>query len=135
MVNKISHVGIATRSIDSALGFYRLLGLEPEKIETHDQQKVRAVLLRIGQSSVELLEALDEDSPIARFVEKRGEGIHHISMEVEDLEKQLDILQAADVCLVGKGAEFGVEGGRIVFVHPRSTGGVLIELCQPAAGE
>ena len=134
MVRRIDHVGIATRSIDSALGFYRHLGLELETVEVNEEQKVRVALLRIGESAVELLEATETDSPISRFIEKRGEGVHHICLEVDDLQAHLETLESRGITLVSDRPTKGSQGRRIAFVHPESAGGVLVELSESKAG-
>jgi methylmalonyl-CoA epimerase len=134
MVKRIAHVGIATRSVTEAARFYRLLGLEVDSVESNEEQKVKAALLSVGNSALELLEATDDDSPVQRFIEKRGEGIHHITFEVEDIEETLGTLRAGNISLVNESPVKGIEGRLVAFVHPRSTGGVLIELTQTVEG-
>lgn len=132
MIRKIAHIGIATRSIAVVSEFYKLLGLEIDKVEAVEDQKVRVALLRVGESSVELLEGTDKDSPISRFIESRGEGIHHVSFEVDDLSAQIESLKAKNIKLIDEVPRRGADGRLIAFIHPHSTGGVLVELCQPA---
>jgi len=134
MVKRIAHVGIATRSVADAARFYEILGLEVEAVELNEEQKVKAALLRVGESALELLEATGGDSPIARFIEKRGEGIHHITFEVDDIEKELATLRAENVSLINETPSEGVDGMLVAFIHPSSTGGVLIELTQTLEG-
>ena len=134
MVTRIAHVGIATRSVDDAARFYELLGLEVDSVEVHADQKIKAAFLRVGDSALELLEATDEESPVARFIDKRGEGIHHITLEVDDLENELSKLQAEDIRLINEKPVEGVEGRLVAFVHPGSAGGVLVELTQSIEG-
>lgn len=128
---KLDHIGIAVRSLEAALRFYRdTLGLRLAGIETIAAEKVRVAMLPLGESRIELLEATAADSPIARFLDKRGEGIHHIALEVRQLEPHLRQLEAAGVrVLPGKG-EYGASGHRYAFLHPASCGGVLVELVE-----
>lgn len=129
--SQIDHLGIAVRSIDEASTFYRdVLGLPPEGPEEVPDQQVRLVFFRIGEVRVELLEPTSDDSPIARFLEKRGPGLHHIAYQVEDLPTTLAALKSAGVQLVDETPRDGAQGMKIAFVHPKSTGGVLTELCQ-----
>ena len=132
MIRRIAHVGIATRSIEEAAAFYRILGLEIDSRERVSEQRVEIAMLRLGESAIELLEATGPDSPVSRFIQKRGEGIHHISIEVDDLAGLLQRLREAKVQLIDETPRRGGDGQLIAFVHPRSAGGVLVELCQPA---
>ncbi len=128
---KISHLGIATKGIDEALKFWQdALGLENIHAEEVAEQKVRVAMLPIGETRIELLEATSEDSPIANFIEKRGGGIHHIAVEVENIEESLAKLKAEGARLIDEQPRVGAEGCLIAFVHPSSTGGVLLELIQ-----
>jgi methylmalonyl-CoA/ethylmalonyl-CoA epimerase len=135
MVKKIAHVGIATRSIAVAAEFYKSLGLDVDTIEVVEDQKVKVAILGVGDSAIELIEPTGDDSPVQRSIEARGEGIHHITFEVEDLEKQLGILKERNIKLIDQHPRPGAEGCMIAFVHPDSTGGVLVELSQPGSGE
>jgi methylmalonyl-CoA epimerase len=128
---KLDHIGVAVRSLDRALAFYRdALGMPCGGIEEVPAEKVRVALLPLGETRIELLEATAPDSPIARFIEKRGEGIHHIALEVAGLDAHLKRLEAAGVrVLPGKG-EYGASGHRYAFLHPASCGGVLVELVE-----
>ena len=131
---KIDHIGIATRGIDDAAKFYRdVLGLEVVGTEEVAEQKVRVAMLAIGESRIELLEATSEDSPISRFLEKRGPGIHHIAVRVEDIRAALANLRAKGARLIDEEPRQGAGGCLVAFVHPSSTGGVLLELVQPVA--
>ena len=134
MIKRIAHVGIATRSISTAAQFYRMLGLEVESEEVVEEQKVRVGLIRVGESAIELLEATDTDSAVERFLERRGEGIHHITFEVDNLKEKLADLRAQGIELIDESPRLGSGDQWIAFVHPRSTGGVLVELCQPVGG-
>ncbi len=130
MIRRLAHVGIATRSLESLSRLYQDLGLEVESTETVADQKVRAAILPVGDTAVELLEGTEPDSVISRFVEKRGEGIHHIAFEVDDLREDLRRLRERNVDLIDEVPRTGAEGRLIAFIHPRSTGGVLVELTQ-----
>jgi len=128
---KLDHIGVAVRSLDQALQFYRdTLGMPCAGIEDVSAEKVRVAMLPLGDTRIELLEATAADSAIARFIEKRGEGIHHIAIEVSGLDAHLKRLEAAGVrILPGKG-EYGASGHRYAFLHPASCGGVLVELVE-----
>lgn len=126
---RIAHVGIAVRALDELLPFYRdVLGL-PE-VELDDADGARIAGLAAGESLVELLEADAPDSPIARFVAKRGPGIHHICFAVDDLDAALDRCRTAGIRLIDETPRRGAEGRRIAFLHPGATGGVLVELTE-----
>ncbi len=128
---KINHLGIATNGIDEALKFWEnALGLENVHTETVEDQKVRVAMLPIGESRIELLEATSEDSPITKFLEKRGGGIHHIAVEVEDIESALAKLKSEGMRLIDEKPRIGAEGCLVAFVHPASANGVLLELVQ-----
>jgi methylmalonyl-CoA/ethylmalonyl-CoA epimerase len=128
---KISHLGIATKGIDEALKFWQdALGLENVHTETVEDQKVRVAMLPLGETNIELLEPTAEDSPIRKFLEKRGGGIHHIAVEVENIEASLAKLKAEGMRLIDEQPRLGAEGCLVAFVHPSSAGGVLMELVQ-----
>ena len=128
---KINHLGIATKGIDEALKFWSdALGLENVHTETVEDQKVRVAMLPIGESRVELLEPTSDDSPISKFLEKRGPGIHHIAVEVDDIEVALVRLKAQGMRLIDEHPRLGAEGCLVAFVHPSSANGVLLELVQ-----
>jgi methylmalonyl-CoA epimerase len=130
---KINHLGIATRRIDEALKFWEdALSLENVHTEVVEDQKVRVAMLPIGESRIELLEPISDDSPISKFLEKRGGGIHHIAVEVEDIEASLARLKEKGMRLIDETPRFGAEGCLVAFVHPASTNGVLLELVQTA---
>jgi methylmalonyl-CoA epimerase len=130
---KLDHLGIAVRSVDEKLKFYRdALGFTVSATETVEAEKVRVAMLPMGESRIELLEPTAEDSTVARFLEKRGEGLHHIALSVDNLDAQLKRLEEQGVkVLPGKG-EYGAGGHRYAFLHPSSCGGVLIELVELA---
>lgn len=128
---RIDHLGIAVRSIDNAIEFYeRLLGLAAGGREEVPQEKVRVAMLPAGESRLELLEATSEDSPIARFIARRGEGLHHVALRVPDLAAAVAALRAAGARLVNENIQIGAGGHRYIFVHPGSAGGVLLELVE-----
>ena len=128
---KINHLGIATKGIDEALKFWsNALGLENVHTEVVEDQKVRVAMLPLGESRIELLEPTSEDSPISKFLEKRGGGIHHIAVEVDDIEAALAKLKSQGMRLIDEIPRTGAENCLVAFVHPASAGGVLLELVQ-----
>lgn len=132
VVEKIAHIGIAVESIETWIGYYRdILGLEHSGSEEVPEQKVRVTFLSIGDSNIELLEPTSDDSPIAKFLEKRGSGIHHIAIQVDDIEAALARHHEAGAMLIDNEPRIGAHNMKIAFIHPKSSGGVLIELCEP----
>ena len=128
---KINHLGIATKGIDEALKFWSdALGLENVHTEIVEDQRVRVAMLPIGESRIELLEPTSEDSPISKFLETRGGGIHHIAVEVDDITASLAKLKSQGMRLIDEEPRFGAEGCLVAFVHPAATNGVLLELVQ-----
>jgi methylmalonyl-CoA epimerase len=128
---KINHLGIATKGIDEALKFWEdALGLENVHTEIVEDQKVRVAMLPLGESRIELLEPISNDSPISKFLEKRGGGIHHIAVEVEDIEASLKSLKDKGMRLIDETPRIGAEDCLVAFVHPSSANGVLLELVQ-----
>ncbi len=128
---KINHLGIATKGIDEALKFWEnALGLENVHTETVEDQKVRVAMLPIGDARIELLEPTSDDSPISKFLERRGGGIHHIAVEVENIEQALEKLKSEGMRLIDETPRIGAEGCLVAFVHPASANGVLLELVQ-----
>lgn len=128
---KIDHLGIATRGIEEALRFWEdALGLENVHTETVDDQKVRVAMLLLGESRIELLEPTSDDSPISRFLDKRGGGLHHIAIRVDDIEAALARLKEKGMRLIDESPRIGAEGCRVAFVHPSAANGVLLELVQ-----
>jgi len=128
---KINHLGIATKGIDEALKFWSdALGLENVHTETVEDQKVRVAMLPLGESRIELLEPTSADSPISKFLEKRGGGIHHIAVEVENIESTLEKLRSQGMRLIDESPRIGAEGCLVAFVHPAASNGVLLELVQ-----
>ena len=129
----VDHIGIAVRSLDERLALYRALGLEVEGREDVPSEKVRVAFLPAEGTRIELLEATSPDSPIAAFIEKRGEGMHHVCLRVDDIRAAMASLKAQGVQLLSDEPRPGAHGSRVCFVHPRSAGGVLIELSQAKA--
>lgn len=129
---KINHVGIAVRNIEKALSFYRdQLGLTVETMETVEHEHVRVAYLPIGNSYIELLEPTSKRSTIDHFINKYGEGIHHIALEIDDLQERYNRFKEREICFLNDQIKEGAKGSEITFIHPNRTHGVLIELCQP----
>ena len=131
MLTKINHIGIAVQSLDASIPFYRdNLGMAFAGIEEVLEQKVRVAMLTVGESKIELLEPTSAESPVAKFIEKNGTGIHHIAYEVADIEAAIAKLLAEGARMVDEKPRNGAHGTRIAFIHPKSSLGVLTELCQ-----
>lgn len=126
----IDHLGIAVKSLTAAKGIYEKLGLSVSPEETVEHEQVRLVMVPVGQSRLELLEATSENSTIAKFIAKRGEGLHHVCLKVPDLAATVIRLKKDGVRLVSEDIKSGAGGHRYIFIHPSSTGGVLLELVQ-----
>ncbi len=130
-VDKIDHIGIAVESIEEALSYYRdTLGLAYAGTEDVPEQKVRVAFLDIGESRIELLEPTADDSPISKFLEKRGSGVHHVAVRVDSVEESLAEHAENGARLIDEKARTGAHGMKIAFIHPKSTSGVLLELCE-----
>lgn len=128
---KIDHLGIAVTSIDQKKNFWMdALGLELEGIETVEEQKVTTAFLPVGESEVELLESTAPDGPVAKYIEKRGEGIQHVAFRVENIEQALEELKQKGIALIDQAPRKGAGGAKIAFLHPKATSGVLVELCE-----
>ncbi len=131
----INHIGIAVRSVDEQRNFYeQTLGAEFEGVEMVETQKVKVAFFRMGCVRLELLEPTCPESPIAKFMEKRGEGLHHLAYSVDDLDARLVELRAAGFRLIDETPRPGAHHMQIAFMHPASSGGVLVELCEPVGG-
>ncbi|HEY6936439.1 MAG TPA: methylmalonyl-CoA epimerase [Terriglobales bacterium] len=126
----IDHLGVAVKSLAAARTFYENLGLSVVGEETVEGEQVRLAMVPVGESRIELLEATSPESAIARFIAKRGEGLHHIALRVDDLAATVDRLKASGTRLISEDIKIGAGGHLYVFVHPSSTGGVLLELCE-----
>jgi len=130
MIKKIDHVGIAVKNLDEAIKLWEALGLKVAEIEEVPDQKVRVAVFKVGESRIELLEGTSEDSPISKFIAKRGEGIHHIALGVENIEEHLEKIKEEGFRLIDEKPRIGAGGAKIAFVHPKSVNGVLLELCE-----
>jgi methylmalonyl-CoA/ethylmalonyl-CoA epimerase len=131
MIRKIDHLGIAVTSLDEGLALWRdLLGLEPAGVETVAEQGVRTAFLNVGDTRLELIEPTGPDTPVGRFLSKRGPGFHHVCFLVEDLEAAIRELESQGMRLVDREPRDGAQGSKVAFLHPGSTGGVLVELKQ-----
>jgi methylmalonyl-CoA/ethylmalonyl-CoA epimerase len=133
MLNRIDHVGVAVDDLDAALNLYeRVLGMPLVHRETVEEQGVEAVLLDVGEGHVELLKPLGEDTPVGKFLARKGPGLHHVAYAVSDIEATLAELDDQGVELIDKTPRTGIRNSRVAFLHPRSTDGVLTEIVQPA---
>ena len=131
-MTRIDHLGIAVNSIQAARSFYEALGLEVAQEETVEHEQVRVAMIPVAESRIELLEPTAEDSPVGKFLKKRGEGLHHVALHVEDITGTLRALKAKGVRLISDEVRVGAGGHLYFFVHPSSAGGVLLEICQDA---
>lgn len=130
-VGKVDHIGIAVKDLDQTLKFYQeILGLECIGTEVVEEQKVRVAFLPVGDTEVELLESTEEDGPIAKFIEKKGEGIQHIAFRVDNIEEAIENMKAKGVKMIDEKPRYGAGGAKIAFCHPKSTNGVLVELSE-----
>lgn len=130
-LTKIEHLGIAVKNLEESNALYtRLLGVPPYKEEAVESEGVKTSFFKAGPNKIELLEATKPDSPIAKFIEKRGEGIHHVAYAVEDIRAEMDRLAAAGFQLLNAEPKHGADNKLVCFLHPKGTGGTLIELCQ-----
>ena len=131
MIKKVHHVGVVVRDIDASLAFYRdTLGLHVHKLETIGDQGVRAALLTLGDSEIELLQPVVADNGVARYLERKGEGLHHVCFEVDSVDRDLQALKDRQVELIDQEPRIGL-AGRICFIHPNAMDGTLVELCEP----
>lgn len=131
MVRKVDHIGVAVSNLEEALKIYtEVLGLKLHGTEVVEEQKVRVAFLPVGDTEIELLESTDPEGPIAKFIEKRGQGMQHIAFRVDDIDEALERMRQKGVRLIDEKPRYGAGGARIAFLHPKSTGGVLVELCE-----
>jgi methylmalonyl-CoA/ethylmalonyl-CoA epimerase len=131
MINKVDHIGIAVRSLENTLPFYTdVLNLPLLGIEEVDTQMVRVAFLQAGGTKLELLEPTSEESPIAKFIEKRGEGIHHVALGVDSIEDRIIEMKEKGIRMIDEQPRLGAGGANIAFMHPKSASGVLFELCE-----
>lgn len=127
----VEHIGIAVKDLDESIRFYEeVLGLQCYNIEEVKDQKVRTAFFQVGDSKIELLESTDPDGPIGKFVEKKGEGVHHIAFSVDNIEEELENAKQKGIRLIDEQPRKGAEGLDIAFLHPKATHGTLIELCE-----
>ena len=135
MFEAIDHIGVAVTDLEAAIALYtEQLGMPLQHRERVEEQGVEAVLLGVGGSHVELLSALGPDTPVGKFIAKKGPGLHHVAYGVSDIEAELERLKAASVRLIDETPRVGIRNSRVAFLHPASTGGVLTEIVQPAEG-
>lgn len=133
MLGRIDHIGVATDDLDGAIALYEgILGMPVAHRETVESQGVEAVLLDVGEGHVELLRPLGPDTPIGKYLERRGPGLHHVAYAVEDIERVLGKLKESGIDLIDSEPRVGIRRSRVAFVHPRSTDGVLTEIVEPA---
>lgn len=130
-VLKLDHIGIAVKDLEESLKFYEdILGLKCEGTEVVAEQKVKVAFLPVGDTEVELLESTDEEGPIAKFIEKKGEGIQHLAFRVDNIEAAIEEMKEKGVKMIDEKPRYGAGGARIAFCHPKSTNGILIELSE-----
>jgi len=131
MIKKIEHLGIAVTSIEESLKIYEsLLGVDCYKVEVVESEFVKTAFIQVGESKIELLEATDPDSSIAKFLQKRGQGFHHVAFDVDDIDDEINRLKSSGFDLINHSPKDGADNKLIAFLHPKSTNGLLVELCQ-----
>ena len=131
MITGLDHIGIAVSNLNEALRIYEgILGLKLVKIKTVEEQRVKVAMLLAGETKIELLEPTNEESPVAKFIAKKGEGIHHIALIVSDIDGSLEEMKRRGIALIDEKPRIGFEGHKIAFLHPKSTKNVLVELCE-----
>ncbi len=131
MFDKIDHIGVAVSDLEKTIKFYRdQIGLDFKGTEVVEEQKVKVAFFPVGESKMEFLEPTEQGSPVGKFIEKKGEGVHHLAFRVDNLEAKLEQLKAQGIELIDEKPRYGAGGARIAFLHPRSTGGILVELCE-----
>ncbi|WP_226618357.1 methylmalonyl-CoA epimerase [Cytobacillus firmus] len=131
MIKKVDHIGIAVRSIDEALPFYtETLKLEFLGLEEVDSQGVKVAFIKAGETKLELLEPISEESPIAKFIEKRGEGLHHVALGVDSIQERINEMKEQGIRMLQDEPKIGAGGAHVAFMHPKSAGGILYELCE-----
>ncbi|MDX8291061.1 methylmalonyl-CoA epimerase [Metabacillus indicus] len=135
MVKKVDHIGVAVHSIEEVLPFYQeTLGLKLEGMETVEEQGVKVAFLKAGETKIELLEPVSKESAVARFIEKRGEGIHHLALAVDDIKMRIQELKEHGIKMIDETPRNGAGGASIAFLHPKAANGVLVELCEKKGG-
>jgi methylmalonyl-CoA epimerase len=132
---RIDHIGIAVTDLDASIALYsERFDMAEQHRETVEEQGVEAVLFEVGEGHIELIKPLSEDSGVAKFIARNGEGMHHVAYQVEDIDATLEQVRAAGMRLIDEQPRTGIRGSRVAFLHPKSTGGVLTEIVEPAAG-
>ena len=132
MFGRIDHIGVAVSSIDESISLYKdAFEMAEQHRETVEEQGVKAVLLEIGEGHIELIEPLSPESSVAKFIERNGEGMHHVAYQTDDIEATLEKVRAAGLRLIDEEPRVGIRGSRVAFLHPKATGGVLTELVEP----
>ena len=135
MFSRIDHVGIAVTDLDAAIALHeQSYGMTLVHRETVEEQGVEAILLEVGEGHIELIKPLSDDTGVAKFIQKNGEGMHHVAYQVDDIDAALERVREAGLRLIDETPRTGIRGSRVAFLHPKSTGGVLTEIVQPAAG-
>lgn len=130
MMNRIDHIGIAVKNLDEAIKTFKSLGFEVHEIEEVKEQKVKVAMLPIGESRIELLEATSEDSPIAKFISSRGEGVHHIAINVKNIVEAIEKAKTSGIKMIDEKPRIGAGGRKVAFIHPKSTHSVLLEFVE-----
>lgn len=131
MIKKVDHIGIAVKSLEQTLPFYtEVLNLKYLGTEVVESQKVKVAFLKAGETKIELLEPTTDESTIAKFIEKRGEGIHHMALAVDDIQERINEIKTKGIRMIDDDARIGAAGAQVAFMHPKSTGSVLVELCE-----
>jgi methylmalonyl-CoA/ethylmalonyl-CoA epimerase len=132
LFGRIDHIGIAVSSIEESIGLYRdKFEMAEQHRETVEEQGVKAVLLEVGEGHIELIEPLSPDTGVAKFIERNGEGMHHVAYQTDDIDAALSKVKAAGLRLIDEEPRIGIRGSRVAFLHPKATGGVLTELVEP----
>lgn len=135
MFNRIDHIGVAVQDIEESLALYRdSFAMDVAHREIVTEQGVEAVLLDVGENHIELLAPLGQDTPVGKFLAKKGPGLHHVAYQVSDIDATIDSLKQAGMPLIDEQARVGIRGSRVAFLHPKGTAGVLTEIVEPAAG-
>ena len=131
MIKKVDHIGVAVKSLEQALPFYRdVLNLKYLGTEVVESQKVKVAFFKAGETKIELLEPTSEESAVAKFIQKRGEGIHHMALGVDSIQDRIEEIKEKGIQMIDHEARLGAAGAQVAFMHPKSTGSVLVELCE-----
>lgn len=131
MIKRINHIGVAVKSVDEAVKLYaEVLGLKVKEIVAVPEQKIKIAVILVGESKIELIEPTSQEGTVAKFIEREGEGLHHLALEVSNIREELEILASKGVMLVDEKPRSGIEGTKVAFLHPKGTRGVLVELVE-----